>query len=334
MPLKANDVTRALCSYRVLPVLLLAVSVLLPASFAHGFTVEQLLDKSAHAAQSASYKGTFMYSRGQDTETMRVYHRISSNGFKERIQSLNGDASEIVRSEKGVWCYFPELKEGFFKFKDDSVYRIPKINTASLEKLTRYYSITIDGSERIANRMTHRLVFQPKDSFRYGLKLWIDEESGLLLRSDLLNQQMEAIDSYMFVEITINQAITDAELTPQDAGTDYVWHFSTPNSSVSASQSAPLWVKVVPDGFRKIKHVRGQFNEVEKEQMVYSDELATVSLFLQKLMQDQTDGLFVGASQLGSVNAYGRVIKGYQVTVVGEVPASTVRTIGDSIEAR
>ncbi len=326
--------TTATHSLRILPWSILAILLIFPAGLAYAVTISQLLDKSAQAAQSASYKGTFMYSRGSDTETMRVYHRIDSIGFKERIQSLNGDASEIVRSEKGVWCYFPDVKEGFFKFQDDGGYRILNISSESLDILSRYYAIVIDGNERIANRMTHRLVFEPKDSFRYGMKLWIDDESGLLLRSDLLNQKMEVLDSYMFVEITINQKITDSELMPQEPGTDYLWHFSAPSTSVSASQSAPFMVKVVPDGFKKIKHVRGQFDESEKEQIVFSDELATVSLFMQKLMQDQTEGLFVGASQLGSVHAYGRILKGYQITVVGEVPAATVRTIGDSIEAK
>ena len=314
-----------------LPCIVTAAVLIMAANSAYGVTIPELLDKSAQAVKTVSYKGTFMYSQGNETKTMRVFHRAGETGFKERIQSLTGGESEIVRSDKGVWCYFPDKKEGFFKFQDSSVYRIPQISAESINSLRRYYTIMLDGRERIANRMTHRLVFEPKDTFRYGLKLWIDEQSGLLLRSDLLTKDMEVIDSYMFVEISITQQIADAELAPAESGKDYVWNFNAANSAMSANESAPLKVQSVPDGFRKIKHVRGQFDQAEKEQMVFSDELATVSLFMQKLMQDQTDGLFVGASQLGSVNAYGRIIDGYQVTVVGEVPAATVRAIGDSV---
>ncbi len=310
---------------------MLSAYFVLGAEYSYGLTVSQLLDKSSRAVESVSYKGTFMYSRGNETKTMRVIHRTGLDGFKERIQSLDGDESEIVRSEKGVWCYFPNRKEGYFKFQDDGSFRMPNLNAASVDKLNRYYWFMKEGSERIANRMTHRLVIEPKDSFRYGMRLWIDEESGLLLRSDLLDKDMGIIDSYMFVEIAINRPILESELQPADLGKDYVWNFSTANSSPLQDTSASMLVGVVPDGFMKIKHVRGQFDDREKEQIVFSDELATVSLFMQKLMQDQDDGLFIGSSTLGSVNAYGRVINGYQITVVGEVPAQTVRTIGDSV---
>ena len=317
---------------RYFRVLVLIVALwFVPFAYASAQSVAQLLDKSAQAAQSVSYKGTFMYSRGAQIETMRVYHRIESDGFQELIQSLNGDASEIVRNEKGVWCYFPETQEGFYKSRDDGSYRMPAISSVSLANLEKYYTITNKGRNRVAMRSAHRLEFEPKDAFRYGLTLWIDEESGLLLRSDLLDENMAIIDSYRFVEIAINEQITEAELTPHSPGTDYLWNFSAAGTAPSADELTPITVSSVPDGFKMIKHVRGQFDEAEKEQIVYSDELATVSLFMQKLMQDETDGLFVGDSKLGSVNAYGRVIEGYQVTVVGEVPIETVRTIGNSV---
>jgi len=193
--------TTSVHSKTVVLALLLAVVGVFINGFAHGATVSQLLDKSAQAANSVSYKGTLMYSHGTHTETLRVYHRASPMGFKERIQSLNGKASEIVRTEKGVWCFFPEKREGYFKFQGDGFYRTPKISAASFGQLSRYYSIMVDGQERIADRMAHRLVFSPKDQFRHGLKLWIDDRSVLLLRSDLLTQEMTDIDSDMLFEI-------------------------------------------------------------------------------------------------------------------------------------
>ena len=313
-------------------VLLVLLLVPFNASFAQ--TIQELLEKSAKAAQTVDYKGTFIYSRGAETETMRIYRRNDADGFKERLLSLNGDASEIVRNQNGAWCYFPETKEGFFKFRDDGTYRMPIFDAMSIDKLGKHYSIMLGGRERVSNRWTQKVVFAPKDSFRYGLNLWIDEETGLLLRSDLLNEEMELVDSYMFVEIVMSEDISDSELVPIYSGEDYVWNFQVASKMHLPDNSTPSWVASVPDGFKKVKHVRGEFNHIEKEQIVYSDELATVSLFVQKLVQGDQDGYFVGDSKLGSVNAYGRVIAGYQVTVVGEVPAETVRVIGNSVQAK
>lgn len=312
----------------------LVVFILVPGTAVFAQTIQELLEKSANAAETVNYKGTFVYSQGDRMETMRIYRRNEADGFTERLQSLNGDASEIIRNQKGAWCYFPESKEGFFKFRDDGTYRMPTFDSASIGKLAKLYSIMLAGRERISNRWTRKVVFEPKDSFRYGLNLWIDEDTGLLLRSDLLSDDMELIDSYMFVEITMDEHISDSELVPADSGQDYVWNFQIAGKPHMQDEAAPLWKASVPDGFRKIKHVRGELNQIEKEQIVYSDELATVSLIVQKLMQDDKDGYFVGSSNLGSVNAYGRVIAGYQVTVVGEVPADTVRVIGNSIRVK
>ncbi len=297
-------------------------------------SVSELLSKTAKATETVSYKGTYMYSRGFETETMQVYHRVEPDGFKARILSLNGDESEIIRSEKGVWCYFPDRKEGFFKARDKDFFRLPDISAESIPELKKYYLITLDGEDRIADRTAYRLKFEPRDSYRYGANIWIDEESGLPLRSDLLNQDLEIIDKYMFVEITVNEQIHESDLMPSASGDDYVWNFSAANNVWVSDEASSLTVSMIPDGFKKIKHVRSQLESGEKEQMVFSDDLATVSLFSQKLDQIEVNGIFTGSSQLGSVNAYGRVVEGYQITVLGEVPVDTVIAIGDSVSVK
>ena len=42
--------------------------------------------------------------------------------------------------------------------------------------------------------------------------------------------------------------------------------------------------------------------------------------------------LLQGSSQLGSMNAFGKLLDGYQILVVGEVPAATVRHFADTIQ--
>ncbi len=316
-------------------ILLLAGMITTLSLPACGQTISQLLNQSVQAIQNVNYMGTFMYSSGTEIETMRIVHQTDVSGFKERIHSLSGDESEIIRTEKGVWCYFPDRKEGFFKFRDNQqFYRMPIIREASILQLSKYYAITKNGRERVAGRWTHRLNFRPKDTFRFGLDVWVDEESGLILRSDLINQGGDILDQYMFVDIAIGEQIPPATLVPANLGIDYVWNFSTARNTSSPDTSFPLAVRMIPDGFKKIKHVRSRSVEGEKEQMVFSDDLTTVSLFMQKLSGNETDGIFTGISRLGSVNAYGRVVDGYQVTVLGEVPEKTVRAIGNSVKMR
>jgi len=67
------------------------------------------------------------------------------------------------------------------------------------------------------------------------------------------------------------------------------------------------------------------------EHLVYSDGLAAVSVFIEKT--DRPAGVgSKGPSRMGAIHAYSKVMDGEQVTVVGEVPESTVAMIGESVK--
>ena len=77
--------------------------------------------------------------------------------------------------------------------------------------------------------------------------------------------------------------------------------------------------KVAPDAGSGLRH------------LVYSDGLATVSLFIEPAVaaSEQAEGL----SQIGAANAYTTTIRGHMITAVGEVPVRTVEMFARSRDA-
>ena len=65
------------------------------------------------------------------------------------------------------------------------------------------------------------------------------------------------------------------------------------------------------------------------EHLVYSDGLATVSVFVEKIDPNTKPGM-EGLSNMGAVHAYVMRADGHQVTTVGEVPAETITLIAKS----
>ena len=63
------------------------------------------------------------------------------------------------------------------------------------------------------------------------------------------------------------------------------------------------------------------------QQMVYTDGLASLSVFIEK-KSDLTQG---GVSSMGAVNAAIRILDDYSVTAIGEVPAITVQQVAESV---
>ncbi len=62
--------------------------------------------------------------------------------------------------------------------------------------------------------------------------------------------------------------------------------------------------------------------------LVYSDGLASVSVFIKK--NDGAVKPLQGVSSMGAVNAYGNSVDDYSITVVGEVPIITVQAMAQS----
>ena len=74
--------------------------------------------------------------------------------------------------------------------------------------------------------------------------------------------------------------------------------------------------KVAPDAGTGLRH------------LVYSDGLATVSLFIEPAVaaSEEAEGL----SQIGAANAYTTTVDGHMITAVGEVPERTVEILAQS----
>ena len=65
------------------------------------------------------------------------------------------------------------------------------------------------------------------------------------------------------------------------------------------------------------------------DQMIFSDGIGSVSLFIEPLIKGVRPKM--GHMSIGSTNICAHVLDGYQITVVGEVPESTVMQIAKAV---
>ncbi len=297
------------------------------------------LMKMNDAARMLNYDGVFVYVHGANVEVMRVVHRSDGGSARERIYSLNGVPREIIRDANQVWCYIPDKRIGVHEYRQTSHQNFPHILPNQINELGRNYHISLDQQGRVADRTVQRVLVQPKDDYRYGYDLWIDRETGLLLEAVLLDTDALPIERYMFTNITIDQDIPDSALTPLTAKQDLVWFGAdkpgTANLPVPPLEPGDWEVQQVPAGFTLSKRMK-RMSPMRKrvtEHLVYSDGLAAVSVFIDRL-PDPEEGQINGLSRMGAIHAFGKILDGYQVTVVGEVPAKTVNLIGMSVIRR
>ena len=136
----------------------------------------------------------------------------------------------------------------------------------------------------------------------------------------------------MFTEIEFMEQVPEHMLQPEVSADEFTWYEAQEVAGKTESQTPEnAWaITNLPDGFNSDMQRRHNMpNKTAVRHMVFSDGLASVSVFIEKHKTDAAN--ITGASRMGAVNAYGRKLNSHHVTVVGEVPSATVRLIGESV---
>lgn len=295
-------------------------------------SARQWLDEMSSALQTLDYDGTFVYLHDGRLEAMRIIHQVSDGGQRERLVSLTGSPREVLRDDKAVTCIKADNKSVMI---GKSRPRQPfPVLPRDLGKASHYYNIEDLGDDRMTGYNARVIAITPKDEFRYGYRFWIEQNTRMLLKYDLSDPDGMPIEQVMFTRVGIGVDIPQSALQPSLTGDGYTWHRQEDvrNPAVTASGKPGWQVAQLPDGFTltDVQQKRMREDGEAAEHMVFSDGLATVSVYVEK-RRHQDDSLN-GLSSMGAMNAYGLVVDGYQVTVVGEVPPATVRMIAHSLE--
>jgi len=289
--------------------------------------------KAMHSAgRQLNYQGTFVYVNSGKMESMRIYHRVDDKGDHDRMVHLNGSTREVIRDGDKVTCILSDKKSVHVSKLDDGAQHILSALPSNFSEFTQYYTFTLAGQDRVAGRATKVVHVNPRDKFRYGYRFWLDAENGLLLKSQVLAEDGVPIEQVMFTSIEIVREIAPDLLKSELTGEHYT--VTEDKSEDAAAPDAALHWRVAhpPLGFLSTGHNTRHVTPggVPTHHIVLSDGLASVSVYIEKL--DAGKKRFVGSSYMGAVNIHGVVVDDHQVTVVGEVPAATVKMVADSIQ--
>lgn len=289
------------------------------------------LMKINHAARNLEYEGVFVYQHDAQLETMRIFHKVENNISKERLVSLNGAPREIIRDENEVRCYWPDKNSVMVEYRKADSTGFPAILPERLQDLDEYYVLKLGHIERITGRPAQLVLIKPTDKYRYGYHLWADQQTGLLLKADLLDTGGTILEQFMFTHVNIGVKIPASSLTPGMSGDSMVWYREEGDTRTVSEK--PGWLATrMPKGFKLSMHLtrRMPMRKQPVEHLVYTDGLAAVSVFIEK-QEKGAKPFKEGPSRMGAVHAMGARVDDYQITTVGEVPAETVALIGESV---
>jgi len=293
--------------------------------------VSSWLDLMNQAVEELNYKGTFVHLLDGNAETLQIVHRNDAGRISERIVSLDGVGREIIREQDKVQCVFPDRREVVLDETRDASPLVAALPSYS-EELEPHYEFTIYKTDRVADRLTQKIGIKPKDEFRYGYVLWLDDETAMPLKSQLIDETGKIVEQIQFTQFEIFDLIPESELVSTIDTEGFTWSGPGRSSSPQTSQ-VPWRASMLPGGFSLsvAEHSPIAGSELPVEHLVYSDGLATVSVFIED--PNNKADLSDGFSKLGSTNVYSLTLNGRKVTAMGEVPRKTVHRIASSLSA-
>lgn len=305
-----------------------------------------LLLRISEAARTQNYQGVVIY-RGDDLlETFRVAHRYDNGDERERVQSLTGEVREILKHDDKVICILPKDQQMTVNLPTPKGL-FPGLDAALIQQLAKVYELRLLGEARVAGRRCLGLAVSPRDQFRYGYVIWADAETRVPLKVSLIGQNGRALEQMFFTEVEFPARIPDSafqtafdpetmrKVTQSSAGaiSRAAAEVVAANPALVKARDDEMPVPAMPPGFkvtmRDVRELPDQRGIIEH--VVLSDGLSAISVFRSRQVVSSQPG-FAGLSQMGAVNAYGRVVGRTQITVVGEAPPETVRMIGDSFD--
>ena len=292
------------------------------------------------AVHETNYDGYFVYLHGNNIESLRTVHTYKNGHEIERLFSLNGEAREIVRDNETVTRIVPNDRKIATTRRLLNKTSFSDFFVLDLDKIEKNYEVLLQGKGRIADRATNIIAFMPKDTLRYGYRLYLDDESALPLQWEMFDHNNRLVSSIMFTQITIGSSVADtgnlleggkqSELGKKrsaKAQADLSHKSQVPSRTETITKTANLkgsdWqFAELPKGFAMMHHRNGIPGHKNRniEHFIFSDGMASFSVYIEQTDKARLDG----QAQLGALNAFGVYLDGYQVTAVGEVPVQTL----------
>ncbi|WP_169516157.1 MucB/RseB C-terminal domain-containing protein [Halomonas halocynthiae] len=237
--------------------------------------------------------------------TLALTHEVDDGTERDELVML--DDSPLTHERRGVTAMLLKNEHGLFAATPDAI----------VDHLDDYYRFRLFDNQRIAGRPAVRVDVEPRDNFRHARRQWIDVETALPLKQELLGER-GVLETFQLVELDVGQRY---------AGTIAV------ESTVSKLEGPwqPDWL---PPGFIR-QSVKQDASRQGRVHHLYSDGLATLSLFVEPLQGQPSlkPGIHrLGASQAAVVQPrIGEQF--YQIMAMGELPPYVLRRVVSSMEA-
>ncbi|WP_077417679.1 sigma-E factor regulatory protein RseB [Rodentibacter rarus] len=293
-------------------------------AIAEEISAKQTLERMVQAVNSLNYEIAFVQTSPTNMDSFRYRHIKRDNKTYAQLVTLDGEQQEIIQRDNLV-SYFQLGSRAFTLNSGSIVDALPSVVRSNFDKLAQHYEFIVLGKNRVAGRFVDTIRIVPKDDFRYQYVVFVDEENGLLLRSDMLDREGKLLDQFRVVTLYIDDRLKGL--------TDYLNKVSTPpllNEAQNNVDSLSWKAGWLPYGFERVRYSQDLFDGEMIDSALFTDGLFTFTLYVteaesQQPHQDQT-------WKQGEYTLYSEVIGDKEITFIGQLPIATAKRIVQEVK--
>jgi sigma-E factor negative regulatory protein RseB len=295
-------------------------------------SISEWLMRMHEASRLRSYVGTFVVSSNTGSmSSARIWHACDGDLQVERVESLTGAPRSTFRRNDEVVTFLPESRVARTE-KRESLGQFPNLLKSSESSIPDFYVARRVGADRVAGFETDVVHLAPKDSLRFGYRIWSEKKTGLVVKLQTVDAEGKVLEQAAFSELQLDAPVRIDKLS-QMMATDG-WRIEKAEVVKTAAGAEGWQLKAAVAGFKPISCYKrpgsGPPAPEGTMQWIFSDGLAAVSLFVEPYDRQRhvREGLFAS----GATQTLTRRIQDWWLTAVGEVPPQTLKAFAQSLE--
>ena len=289
----------------------------------------RLLQRMQQAYEQHNFELTLIEFSQGELEPKRLTRGHLDGQVYTHLTHLNGRPREFV--QRGNETSFFDASHSGYTLKNSNLpglfYRLQQM---SLDSLHDKYDAVSAGRSRVLGRVAQVVRLVPKSSDYYGYVLWLDQETGLLVKLDTLSDEVNVVEQSMGVALKVSDE--PSPLIKELKAANLPALISVADVYPSPQQELPWRFGWLPAGFElrsQDKH-KLPITEQAVDYVMLSNSLVDVSVYLTRAKSTaevKQQLVRQGATHLLSVISP----EGADITVVGAIPVETARQIAESI---
>lgn len=295
--------------------------------------VNDWLLRMHEASRGKAYIGTFVVNAGSSMSSARIWHVCDGTQQMERVDTLSGPPRSTIRRNDQVVTFLGDSRVARTD-RREALGVFPGVLKSTQTTIGDFYSARVEGVDRVAGYDADVVHLTPADRLRFAYRIWMEKRSGLALKIQTLDADDKVLEQSAFSELQLDAPVRMEKLQHLMNKLDG-WKVEKSEVQRTTAAAEGWTLKSAVPGFAPMncyKRPATHVGSVDSMQWVFSDGLASVSLFVEPF--DPASHRQEGLAALGSTHTLTRRMEPWWLTVVGEVPPATLRLFADGLERK